>query len=232
MVDNSPMTAGPLKFRESRIALVGMSGSGKTFWTKKLAEAGWRAISCDDLIEKRLGARLAAGNFSGIHGVAAWMGWPDDAGYGQREAEYLTEEIGALDEVLSELEKDAGGPLVLDTTGSVIYSPNHLLMRLRRTMTVVNLAASQSEQQLLVDRYLLDPKPVLWRGAFQPIGGESPHDAVARCYPALIAARAASYETLAHRTVQISELREAAGSPTPAAAFLEKIKMPPGREQR
>jgi len=31
-----------------RLALVGMSGAGKTFWTKKLAAEGWTAICCDD----------------------------------------------------------------------------------------------------------------------------------------------------------------------------------------
>ena len=36
------------------LALVGMSGAGKTFWTKKLASEGWTAISCDDRIEEKL----------------------------------------------------------------------------------------------------------------------------------------------------------------------------------
>ena len=69
-----------------------------------------------------------------------------------------------------------------------------MLMRLRRRMTVVYLAASAEEQQLLIERYLSDPKPVLWRGAFQPKAGESPRETVARCYPTLISARRQSYE--------------------------------------
>src|SRR3984885_4726858 len=125
-----------------RIALVGMSGAGKTFWSKRLAANGRPAISCDDVIEKRLGAQLASDGYSGINGVAAWMGWPDSATYAQREADYLSAEIAALDEVLSELERDPKRELVLDTTGSVIYTGNNILMRLRRQMTVVYLAAS------------------------------------------------------------------------------------------
>jgi len=54
--------------------------------------------------------------------------------------------------------------LVLDTTGSVIYTGNHLLHRMRKLMTVVYLAATDAEQKLLIERYLNDPKPVLWRG--------------------------------------------------------------------
>jgi shikimate kinase len=204
-----------------RIALIGMSGAGKTFWTKKLAESGIPAISCDDQIEARLAPRLAAGGYAGINGVAAWMGWPDSPMYAEREAEYLAEEIHTLDEVLQQLEKQSEKSLVLDTTGSVIYTGNNLLMRLRRRMTIVYLAASAAEQQLLIERYLHDPKPVLWRGAFQPKPKESPRETVARCYPVLIAARRQSYEALAHCTLQVAALRDA--SPN-AEAFLKMIQ--------
>lgn len=200
-----------------RLALIGMSGSGKTFWTKKLAESGAPAVFCDDEIEQRLAPRLRPGGYSGIHGVAAWMGWPDSPTYAEREAEYLAEEIHTLDEVLNDLEEKREKPLVLDTTGSVIYAGNHLLMRLRRQMTIVYLAAT--EQQLLIERYLNDPKPVLWRGAFQAKSGETPRETVARCYPALIEARRRSYEALAHCTLQVGDLRT-----VDAEQFLERIR--------
>jgi shikimate kinase len=214
------MSAETHRERPLRLALIGMSGAGKTFWTKKLAEAEYPAVSCDDRIEQKLRARLAAGGYAGINGVAAWMGWPDSATYPERESEYLAEEIHALDEILTELEKQPKKPLVLDTTGSVIYAGNNLLMRLRRQMTIVHLAASPKEQQLLIERYLNDPKPVLWRGAFQPKAGEKPRETVARCYPALIAARRQSYEALAHCTLEVAALRD---SSLDAAAFLKMI---------
>ena len=207
-----------------RLALIGMSGAGKTFWTKQMAEAGRPAVSCDDRIEQRLKPRLAAGGFAGIHGVAAWMGWPDSPTYAEREAQYLEAEIATLDEILSELEQDPRTSLVLDTTGSVIYTGSHLLRRLRRLMTVVYLAASDEEQQLLVERYLSDPKPVLWRGAFQPKPGEPPRDTVARCYPRLIQARRQSYAALAHATVPVGALREL---PHEAGAFLSLLPAGP-----
>jgi shikimate kinase len=202
------------------VALIGMSGAGKTFWAKKLAADGYFALSCDDRIEQKLAARLAGRGYTGINGVAAWMGWPDSAAYIERESEYLAAEIHALDEILTELEKQPKKFLVLDTTGSVIYTGNNLLMRLRRQMTIVHLAASAEEQQLLIDRYLNDPKPVLWRGAFQPQAGENPRETVARCYPALISARRQSYEALAHCTLQVAALRD--GS-LDAAAFLKMV---------
>ncbi|HMI52454.1 MAG TPA: hypothetical protein VK525_13140 [Candidatus Saccharimonadales bacterium] len=203
------------------LALIGMSGAGKTFWSKRFAASGCPAISCDDQIERKLAPRLAAGGYAGINGVAAWMGWPDSPTYAQRESEYLAEEIAAMDEILVNLEKNRDQPLVLDTTGSVIHIGNNLLMRLRRQMTVVYLAASSQEQQLLIERYLSDPKPVLWRGAFRPKAGESPADTVARCYPSLIAARRQSYEALAHCTLPVAMLRDGA---LDAAGFLELMQ--------
>ena len=202
-----------------RLALIGMSGTGKTFWSKRLAQAGHPAFCSDDRIEQRLRTRLGGG-FAGTTGVASWMGWPDSPTYAQREAEYLAEEIATLDEVLTDLQRNPSRELILDTTGSVIYTGNNLLLRLRRQMTIVYLAASAAEQQLLIERYLTDPKPVLWRGAFQPKKSEVPRETVARCYPTLIAARRQSYEALAHCIVPVAELRDTA---LDAAAFLEKV---------
>ena len=219
----------PTSNKPLRLALVGMSGAGKSYWTKRLAAENIPTISCDDQIEARLAHTLQAGGFRGINGVAAWMGWPNSPTYAERESQYLAEEIAALDEVLTGLEKNPQSELALDTTGSVIYTGNNLLFRLRRLMRVVYLAASEEEQQLLTQRYLKDPKPVLWRGAFQPRAGETPHDTVARCYPALLAARQQGYQTLAHCTIGIAELRELSEMPeshgkTVGAAFLEKVR--------
>ena len=225
-----------------RLALVGMSGSGKSYWTRRIAASGFPSVSCDSQIEERLKSHLEADGHSGINGVAAWMGWPDRPTYAEREAAYLAEETAALDEVLTSLEKNASHALVLDTTGSVIYVGNHLLHRLRKLMLVVYLAASPAEQQLLIRRYLEDPKPVLWRGAFQPRPAESPRETVARCYPALIAARRQSYEALAHCSIPVAELRElslpADSDASAGQSFLHRIQQQlasgksPGTERR
>ncbi len=193
----------------AHLAFIGMSGTGKTFWSRRLAEAGHHVVSCDDLIGRRLAEHLPEGSRAGINDLAAWMGWPDSATYAEREAQYLSEEIGALDEVLSGVEAAPERSLILDTTGSVIYTGNNLLLRMRRSMTVIYFAASAAEQQLLIERYLSDPKPVLWKGAFQARAGETPRETVARCYPALLEARRRSYEVLAHVTLPVAELRSA-----------------------
>jgi shikimate kinase len=211
-----------------RLSLIGMSGSGKSHWTKNLAALGFPTVSCDDQIESRLAPALQASGYSGINGVAAWMGWPDRPGYPEREAQYLSEEIAVLDEVLSGLERDPKRHLIVDTTGSVIATGNHTLHRLRRQTTVVYLAASQDEVQLLIERYLRDPKPVLWQGGFRPVPGETPRQTVLRCYPQLIAARSHSYEALAHVTLATQHLHELSPAGTSRSAdagkaFLETL---------
>jgi shikimate kinase len=192
-----------------RLAFIGMSGTGKTFWARQLAAVGHHVVSCDDLIGHQLAEHLPDGRHKHINDIAAWMGWPDSATYAEREAQYLTEEISVLDAVLTGIEREPRESLILDTTGSVIYTGNHLLMRMRRDLTVVYFAASAQEQQLLIERYLSEPKPVLWRGAFRPKAGESARDTVARCYPTLLAARRQSYEALAHVTLPVADLRSA-----------------------
>ena len=213
-----------------RLALIGMSGAGKSYWTTRIAAAGHPAISCDAEIETRLKPVLETRGYSGINGVAAWMGWPHLPAYADREAAYLSEEIAVLDEVLTGLEKKPERDLVLDTTGSVIYVGNHLLHRLRKQMLVVYLAASRDEQQLLIQRYLEDPKPVLWRGAFQARPAEDPKATVARCYPVLIGARRQSYEALAHCSIPVADLREstlhaASDKKLAGTELLERIRL-------
>jgi len=195
-----------------------MSGAGKSHWARKLAGAGFRAISIDDRIEQKLASELSAGGYSGLGGVAAWMGWPDQPEYREREQKYLASEIEAMREVLDEIEASGQEGIVLDTTGSLIYTGEEICRRLERLTTVVYLTASPGELDTLIERYLSDPKPVLWGDVFSHRPGESATDAVARCYPQLIAHRKQLYERYADVIIPTAHLREA--SPD-ARGFLE-----------
>ncbi len=203
-----------------KLSFIGMSGAGKSYWTQKLAAAGFRAISIDDHIEEKLAPELSAGGYRGIGGVAAWMGWPDQPVYREREQKYLTSEIESMREALDEIEASGDEGIVLDTTGSVVYTGEEICRRLQRLTTVVYLAASPGEEETLIARYLSDPKPVLWGGRFSQRPGESAKDAVARCYPQLIAHRKELYERCAHRVVSMAHLRDAAPD---ARGFLELL---------
>jgi shikimate kinase len=197
-----------------------MSGAGKTHWSQKLAAAGLRVISIDDRIEKKLGPELAAGGYIGIGGVAAWMGWPDQPAYREREQKYLTAEIESMDEVLNEIEASGGEGILLDTTGSVVYAGDEICRRMQALTTVVYLAVPAAEEENLIARYLSDPKPVLWGDQFEQRPGESAKDAVARCYPQLIANRKKLYERYANRVVSLAKLE---GMRLDARGFLELL---------
>jgi hypothetical protein len=186
-----------------------MSGAGKSFWTQKLASAGFRTITIDDRIEEKLAPELAAGGYRGVGGVAAWMGRPDQAVYRERERKYLAAEIESMREALGEIEQAANEGIVLDTTGSVVYTPDDIGRRVKRLTTVVYLEASAAEEEVLIARYLSDPKPVLWGDQFSQHPGESAPAAIARCYPVLIAQRKRLYERYAHRIVSMARLRDA-----------------------
>lgn len=203
-----------------KLSLIGMSGAGKTHWSQKLAAAGLRVISIDDRIEKKLGPELAAGGYIGIGGVAAWMGWPDQPAYRERERKYLTAEIESMDEVLNEIEASGGEGILLDTTGSVVYAGDDICRRMQALTTVVYLAVPAAEEENLIARYLSDPKPVLWGDQFEQRPGESAKDAVARCYPQLIANRKKLYERYANRVVSLAKLE---GMRLDARGFLELL---------
>jgi shikimate kinase len=202
---------GTDKLRRGRViklSFIGMSGAGKSHWAHKLAVAGFRVISIDDCIERKLAPELVARGFRGIGGVAAWMGWPDQPTYRERERKYLDCEIEAMGEALDEIEASGNEGILLDTTGSVVYAGDQTCRRLQSLTTVVYLAASPAEEEILIARYLTDPKPVLWGDQFVQRSGESAKEAIARCYPNLIAHRKKLYEHYAHRIVPMKRLRE------------------------
>ena len=204
-----------------KLSLIGMSGAGKSYWAQKMAGAGFRVISIDDRIERKLAPELTAGGYQGIGGVAAWMGWPNETTYREREEKYLDYEVSSMTEALDGIQLATEDGVVLDTTGSVAYTGEEICRRMQSLTTVVYLEASTAEEQLLIERYLSDPKPVLWGDQFAQSPGESAHDAVARCYPQLIAHRKRMYQRYAHRTISMDRLRSGA---LDARGFLELIE--------
>jgi shikimate kinase len=193
-----------------KLSFIGMSGAGKSYWAQKLATAGFRVIGIDDRIEKKIAPELAAAGVSGgIGGVAAWMCWPDQPSYREREKKYLECEVRSMNETLDEIQSSTGTGTIVDTTGSVVYTGEEICRRMQSLTTVVYLEATAAEEEILIARYLSDPKPVLWGDQFAPEPGESARETVARCYPRLIAQRKKMYERFAHRILSMDSLRNA-----------------------
>lgn len=192
-----------------RLAFIGMSGSGKSYWSSLLAEHGFKRYCCDDLIDARLSRDLTRPDGSRMT-LGEWMGFPYEPGYAERESIYLAMERDVLVGILHDL---AGKPasakpdVVIDTTGSVVYTGEGLLGELRSCTTMVYFAAPASYRRELLDAYLRNRRPILWRGMFRKEPGESDDHALVRCYENLLVARRELYESLADVVIDVSSLK-------------------------
>jgi shikimate kinase len=190
-----------------RLSLIGMSGSGKSYWTKKLSEHGFHAFHCDDLIEHRLSGELMEID-GAMRSVGEWMGFPFDAGYRERESKYLSFEKKVLVEVFDSFKRrktSSNGNFIIDTTGSVIYTGEQILDRLSRLTTVVHLETPEKIQEKMLGAYLNNRRPVLWKEHFAKNPGENDPDAIARCYPVLMATRERLYRSCARVTIKYND---------------------------
>lgn len=185
-----------------KISLEGMSGSGKSFWSKKLSEKGFKLFCCDDLIERKLNPELKSRGLRGIEDIAKWMGQPFDPQYPAASKKYLDFERQVMEEALEEV-GNAGQneDMVIDTTGSVIYTGQEILNKLKAVTKVVYLETPQSVQDQMYRLYLAEPKPVIWGSDFSKEEGEGNMEALARCYPQLLAFRTAQYAKIADVTI-------------------------------
>jgi hypothetical protein len=182
-----------------RLSLIGMSGSGKSFWSSKLSEFGFNRFCCDELITARLSSELRRKDGTGME-LGEWMGFPFDPGYETREARYLSCEVDVLAGVLDRLENsdaEARENIVIDTTGSVIYTGEALLKRLKSLTTMVHFTSPPPAREEMLMEYMARPRPVLWRGLFSRQPGEKEEDALRRCYELLLNSRELLYQDLA-----------------------------------
>jgi shikimate kinase len=204
-----------------RLGLIGMSEVGKTHWAGQLAAAGYRCIHCDDLIARKL--RPDSDVTLTLHDLGAWMGFPYEARYPAREAQYVACEIAVLHDILDGLAGDAfpEEDLVVDMGGSAIYAGADLFRELRRYLTIVYLALTPEAQEQLLRAYLRQPRPLIWRGVF-PRDGAIPYpETLGDEYRRLIAFREKMY--LAFCDVRIDyDVHRQVG--LPVSAFLEQIR--------
>lgn len=193
-----------------RLSLIGMAGTGKSYWAKRLAEQGFRAWCCDEMIQKRLESMLKEAKIE-TKTMGEWMGFPYEVGYEDRETIYLEHEKEVLYQILDYLEavdKRSNEDVVVDTTGSVVYAGDEILKRLRSSTTMVYLSAPSEVRERLLDAYISHPHPMLWRGVFGQEPGETNDEAMARCYQDLVTARERLYEKHAGLTVDYHRCRE------------------------
>ena len=178
-----------------RLSLIGMSGSGKSYWSTRLAERGFTRFCCDDLIADKLAPELPQPDGTLID-VGEWMGFPYESRYRQREATYLAYEIEVLTEIFESIH-DCEKDVVIDTTGSVIYTGAEMLQKLCRYTTVGYLSTPSEIKEQMLEGYIANQRPVLWNGWFNKNPDETDAQALARCYPLLLSSRENLYKQYA-----------------------------------
>lgn len=198
------------KGNKLRISVIGMSNVGKTRRAKSLVadpSLNFLWLNCDDLVEAKLQPYLEGKGFKGVNGVAAWMGQPYEQRYPETQRLFLKFE----EEAMSEIDYGIAKNVLVDTTGSVIYLSPSALQRLKDSTLIVYLEATDDIKKLLFERYVSNPKPVVWGGSFSRNNGETGMEALKRCYPKLLEYRAARYGELADVAIPHSVLRDTSG---------------------
>ena len=195
--------------KSKHITLIGMSNLGKSHWSHRLKKQDWASFNCDTMIEERLGAKLASQGLFGTEGMSHWMGQPYDARYWDTTKEYCELERQVMLDVIVQL-ANAAQNYIIDTSGSVIYAGDDIADALRERSRVIYLAASPDHLNILFQNYLKIPKPTIWpRETFNQLPDEASSEALARCYPDLLASRARHYEKMAHVTIPFDLHRNA-----------------------
>ena len=98
--------------------------------------------------------------------------------------------------------------VVVDTTGSLIYTGENLIGCLKEITTVVYLKAPLGSNKAMYETFLRDPKPVLWQGRFNKQSQESNQEALLRCYPELLRSRQREYERYADVVIDFETLHK------------------------
>ena len=98
-----------------------------------------------------------------------------------------------MESILTDIKQTGEKKCVIDTTGSVIYTGNDICQSLQTDTTTVYIKLDQSHYATLLQRYLADPKPVVW--------GQHYHEPLSVSYPELLEYRVVQYARYATVTL-------------------------------
>ena len=174
-------------FQFKRIALLGMSGLGKTFISRNLFKNdNWSHYSVDYEIGKilfkdRHQNLLEGFDIDNLTNLSNFLGKPGSSSMGGIPfSEYISHqqlhrdaEIEATLKACSLVENSPGlSHFVCDTSGSIceLVNPSNkddlLLTSLSRNFLIICLEAPDSIYQVLIDRFLARPKPMYYEENF------------------------------------------------------------------
>ena len=188
-----------------RLAFVGMSNAGKSFRSRVLKEGKdffWYQV--DAAIQAKLG-------FSDMDDISEWLGYPNNENFPEQQQQYLDTE--AVCTKLDALDTE-GKNLVFDTTGSVVHLPEDVLSWLKGECLVVHIDIEESGIEKVLQKFFSNPKPLVWGNFFSQKEGETFEQAVARCYPRLVAERLRLYRVFSHINIPLQKLFDTSAEET------------------
>lgn len=208
--------------KEDRLVLsfIGMSNIGKTYWSKKLQDIGFRHINCDDLIERKLTPVLKKLGYVGIEDVSRWMGQPYDERFFANQNKYLSFEKEVMEETFLEVKNNNSGNIIIDTTGSVIHTGKKITEKLKQHSIVIYIEASEDMKEQMFKKYLEEPKPVVFGDVYNQEQNETQLQALGRCYRKLLSLRSLLYAECADIVIP----REAIVKDMTVSQFISLIK--------
>jgi shikimate kinase len=192
-----------------KITLIGMASAGKSYWSARLAQAGFVHIDLDALIGQRLEAKTQQ-SFATTALMNEWLGFPDSAGFAERETLFVQTEAEIFKETLDFLENaPENANIVLDTGGSLVYSPLEYWQKLSQLSRIIYLKADKTLANQFAQAYLDEGRSILWRGLYAPLPNESRTESFLRCYKNLLEFRTAEYEKHAQYALEYAQHRSA-----------------------
>jgi shikimate kinase len=195
------------KRKTMKITLIGMSTVGKSYWSEKFVEAGFERIDLDGIIQDMLCAYT--GKSETFETMNQWLGMPHEPRYVENEEKFMRLEKEALKYALSILEKKGkDANIIVDTGGSLIYTPPQYWQLLKQFVTVIYLKMDKTIHQTLIDNYLSAPRAMIWNGCFKPQAGEDRYATYSRCYGNLIREREKLYAIYADCAIDYAVHRD------------------------
>jgi shikimate kinase len=190
-----------------KISLIGMASVGKSYWSAQFEAAGFLHLDLDDLIRERLMTHLNR-PLTTTALMNEWLNFPDSAGFAEREQLFVETEAQVFKYALSVLEKvDTKTPVVINTGGSLVYSPTKYWQKLKSLTTIIYLKMDKSLSKSLINNYLQEGRSVIWKGMYAPMSGETRDETYLRCYANLLDFRESCYEKYADCAVEYHQHR-------------------------
>ena len=136
-----------------------------------------------------------------------WRGLPYEERYRNNESVQIQNEQEVMESVCNELSKYRTENVVVDTSGSLVYIDESVLRRLCDLTRCAYIVADKEQEAELYNDEVIFRRPLVWGRAYIPEKGESPEQAMRRCFPKLIAWRAHEYSRWATLSIPYYVLR-------------------------